>query len=114
MNCWKAFKISKWCPTTKFCPKCGCLNTLTLKDRTYVCDCGYTEDRDVHASKNVKLFGSTKRTECLEQASAEVSITTQLIANKLAMQIEPLKRKIRNHQLKRWCVVHRRFAHIRC
>ena len=23
----------------------------------------YTKDRDVHASKNVKLFGSTKRTE---------------------------------------------------
>ena len=89
----KAFKISKWCPTTKFCPKCGCLNTLTLKDRTYVCDCGYTEDRDVHASKNVKLFGSTKRTECLEQASAEASVTTQSIASQLVMQIEPLKRK---------------------
>jgi putative transposase len=89
----KAFKISKWCPTTKFCPNCGCLNTLTLKDRTYVCDCGYTEDRDVHASKNVKLFGSTKRTECLEQASAEASVTTQSIASRLVMQIEPVKRK---------------------
>ena len=89
----KAFKISKWCPTTKFCPKCGCLNTLTLKDRTYICDCGYTEDRDVHASKNVKLFGSTKRTECLEQASAEASVTTQSIASQLVMQIESVKRK---------------------
>lgn len=89
----KAFKISKWCPTTKFCPKCGCLNTLTLKDRTYICDCGYIEDRDVHASKNVKLFGSTKRTECLEQASAEASVTTQSIVSRLVMQIEPLKRK---------------------
>jgi hypothetical protein len=89
----KAFKISKWCPTTKFCPKCGCLNTLTLKDRIYVCDCGYTEDRDVHASRNVKLFGSTKRTECLEQASAEASVTTQSIASRLVMQIESVKRK---------------------
>ena len=89
----KAFKISKWCPTTRFCPKCGCLNTLTLKDKIYVCDCGYTEDRDVHASKNVKLFGSTKRTECLEQASAEASVTTQSIVSQLVMQIESVKRK---------------------
>ena len=66
---------------------------ITLKDRTYVCDCGYTEDRDVHASKNVKLFGSTKRTECLEQASAEASVTTQSIASQLVMQIESVKRK---------------------
>ena len=78
-----AFKISKWMPTTKFCPNCGCLNTLSLKDRTYVCDCGYTEDRDVHASKNVKLFGSTKRTECLEQASAEIlsSVKSEIISD---------------------------------
>ena len=64
-----------------------------MKDRIYVCDCGYTEDRDVHASRNVKLFGSTKRTECLEQASAEVSVTASSIASRLAMQIEPMKRE---------------------
>ena len=67
--------------------------TLTLKDRIYICDCGYSCDRDVHASRNVKLFGSTKRTECLEQASAEASVTTQSIASQLVMQIESVKRK---------------------
>ena len=46
-----------------------------------------------HTSKNVKLFGSTKRAECLEQASAEASITTQSIASQSVMQIEPLKRR---------------------
>lgn len=90
----RSFKISKWMPTTKFCPKCGCLNTLTLTDRTYVCDCGYTCDRDVHASKNVLLFGSTKRTaECLEQASAEASTSMRLITSRLVSQVEPMKRK---------------------
>ena len=39
------------------------------------------------------MFGSTKRTECLEQASVEASVTTQSIASQLVMQIEPLKRK---------------------
>jgi len=96
----RSYKISKWLPTTKFCPNCGCLNMVTLDERTYVCDCGYSRDRDVHASKNVKLFGSTKRTECLEQASAEVSVTTQSIASRLVMQIEPLKRKQKATALK--------------
>lgn len=87
-----AFKISKWLPTTKFCPKCGCLNTLTLTDRTYICGCGYIEDRDVHAAKNVKLFGSTKRAECLEQASAETLANTALNLCSIP-QTKSMKRK---------------------
>ena len=79
-----AFKISKWMPTTKFCPNCGCLNTLTLSDRIYNCGCGYSCDRDVHAAKNVKLFGSTKRAECLEQASAETLASTALDLSRTA------------------------------
>ena len=89
----RAFKISKWMPTTKFCPKCECLNTLTLADRTFVCDCGYEFDRDVHAAKNVKLFGSIKRAECLDQASAEIPANTRKTVNKLFLQAESVKRK---------------------
>ena len=74
----RSFKISKTMPTTKFCPQCGCLNTLTLADRIYNCGCGYSCDRDVHAARNVKLFGSTKRAECLEQASAETLASAAL------------------------------------
>lgn len=77
----KSFKISKWSPTTKFCPNCGALNKIGLNERTYVCDCGYSFDRDVHAAKNVKLFGSTKRAECLEQASVETLASAALEFN---------------------------------
>jgi transposase len=28
-----------------------------LSDRTFICSCGYTEDRDINASKNIKVFG---------------------------------------------------------
>ena len=92
----KAFKISKWMSTTKFCPNCGCLNTLTLADRTYICSCGYTEDRDVHAAKNVKLFGSTKRAECLEQASAEVlpSVKSKFILDIIRQTDEAKTKKL--------------------
>jgi len=68
----RAFEISKWTPSTKYCPQCGSLNDgIQLSDRIFKCDCGYQFDRDVHAAKNVKLFGSTKRAECLEQTSVD-------------------------------------------
>ena len=90
----RSFEISKWSPSTKFCPNCGSLNRgITLSDRIFKCDCGYEFDRDVHAAKNVKLFGSTKRAECLEQASVEELVNTSLNASCLDLQINPLKRK---------------------
>lgn len=72
----KSFKIDKFQPTTKLCTVCGCLNTLSLADRIFRCACGYTEDRDIHAAKNVKFIGTIKRTECLEQASVETLSST--------------------------------------
>lgn len=34
----RSFEISKWSPSTKFCPCCGSLNTgITLSDRVYRC-----------------------------------------------------------------------------
>ncbi len=87
-----AFKISKWMPTTKFCPNCGCLNTLTLSDRIFKCGCGYSEDRDVHAAKNVKLFGSAKRAEWLEQPSVETLANTALNSCSIP-QTKSMKRK---------------------
>lgn len=44
---------SKWTPTTQFCPVCGQKNKHGLDQRTYRCACGYTEDRDIHAAKNM-------------------------------------------------------------
>ena len=69
----RSFKISKWEPTTKLCPVCGCINHPTLADRIYKCGCGYTMDRDTHSARVVLMIGSSKRAECLEQASPEQS-----------------------------------------
>ncbi len=44
-------------PTTKYCPECGKLKrNITLADRVYECSCGYREDRDVHAARNMLLL----------------------------------------------------------
>ena len=45
--------LDKYIPTTKWCPCCHKLNELSLNDRTYKCECGYSEDRDIHAAQNM-------------------------------------------------------------
>ena len=47
-------------PTTKYCPSCGKLKKdITLADRMYECECGYSEDRDIHAARNMILLAKT-------------------------------------------------------
>ena len=45
--------LDKWIPTTKWCPICHRKHDVSLDERTYVCECGYAEDRDVHSAKNM-------------------------------------------------------------
>lgn len=49
--------IDKWFPSTKLCPECGALNKTTLADRTYICECGYSQDRDIHSANNILKEG---------------------------------------------------------
>ncbi len=49
--------LPKSVPTTKYCPQCGKLKkNITLSDRIYECECGYHEDRDIHAARNMILL----------------------------------------------------------
>ena len=49
--------LPKSAPTTKYCPNCGSLKKdITLSDRVYECQCGYQEDRDIHAARNMILL----------------------------------------------------------
>ncbi|HMH93327.1 MAG TPA: IS607 family element RNA-guided endonuclease TnpB [Streptosporangiaceae bacterium] len=45
----------RWFPSSKKCSSCGAVKAkLTLKERVYSCEhCGYTEDRDVNAARNL-------------------------------------------------------------
>lgn len=42
------------------CYECSALNTITLKDRQYICDCGLNEDRDIKAAKTVMFIAQNK------------------------------------------------------
>jgi putative transposase len=47
--------VSRWYPSSKLCSCCGQIKKeLTLKDRTYKCDCGNTMDRDLNAAVNLR------------------------------------------------------------
>ncbi len=49
--------LSSSMPTTKYCPCCGKLKKdIKLSDRIYKCECGYQEDRDIHAARNMILL----------------------------------------------------------
>jgi putative transposase len=49
--------VDRFAPTTQLCPDCGTLNKHNLTQRTYVCACGYTCDRDTHAARNILMLG---------------------------------------------------------
>ena len=55
-------------PTTKYCPCCGNLKKdIKLSDRVYECECGYREDRDIHAARNMILLSN--RSTCGTQGT---------------------------------------------
>ena len=47
--------VDRFYPSSKLCNKCGKIKKdLKLNDRVYKCECGYTEDRDLNASFNLR------------------------------------------------------------
>ncbi len=48
-------KVDRFYPSSKICHACGQVKSdLKLSDRTYICDCGYIEDRDLNAAMNLR------------------------------------------------------------
>lgn len=51
-------QIDRFFPSSKLHAACGTLNTLSLADRTFVCQgCGEVLDRDLNAARNIKEQG---------------------------------------------------------
>jgi len=49
--------IDRFFPSSKLCNNCGSIKEdLKLSDRTYKCECGYENDRDVNASYNIRDY----------------------------------------------------------
>lgn len=53
-------KINRFFPSSKTCNACGLIkDDLKLSDRTFNCECGYSNDRDLNAALNIKAVGVT-------------------------------------------------------
>ncbi len=46
-------QIDRYFPSTKLCFNCGNIRDVDLSERIYTCECGYIEDRDINAAKNI-------------------------------------------------------------
>jgi putative transposase len=48
-------EVDRFFPSSRLCPMCGAIKSdLTLRDRTFVCECGYVADRDVNGAQNIE------------------------------------------------------------
>ena len=45
--------LDEYIPTTKWCPNCGMEHEMPLNERQYTCECGYSQNRDIHAARNM-------------------------------------------------------------
>lgn len=51
-------KVNRYFPSSKTCHACGLIKkNLNLSDRTFICECGYVEDRDLNAALNIRAAG---------------------------------------------------------
>lgn len=49
--------IDRYLPSSKTCHACGTVKAkLSLRERLFECECGYREDRDVNAARNIARF----------------------------------------------------------
>ena len=55
---WEGIEVriaNRFYPSSKICNKCGAIKTnQKLSERTYICSCGYQNDRDLNASFNLR------------------------------------------------------------
>jgi putative transposase len=48
-------EVDRFFPSSRLCPMCGEIKSdLTLRDRTFVCACGYVADRDVNGAQHIE------------------------------------------------------------
>lgn len=97
---WKMGKITIAVPpqyTSQDCPSCGKRVKKSLSTRTHVCECGYTEDRDIAASINILKKGLCTAGHVGTYATGDLpswSVGVNLLANGESVNVEsPTKMK---------------------
>lgn len=71
--------IDRYFASTKTCPICGLINTIPLTARTFKCECGYVEDRDVKSAITI-LYKAIKQVG-EHNLNLQESFITDLLSN---------------------------------
>ena len=91
---WKMGKITIAVPpqyTSQDCPSCSKRVKKSLSTRTHVCNCGYSEDRDIAASINILKKGLSTQGHCGSYATGDLpswSVGASLLANGESLNVE--------------------------
>lgn len=77
----RVVRVGRFYPSSKTCHACGHIQTLTLSDRTWVCEkCGMVHDRDANAAINILSEGlrllAVGTTESLNADGGNVRLAT--------------------------------------
>lgn len=81
-------------PTTQLCPVCGSLNKHSLDKRIYKCDCGYSQDRDIHSAKNMLVFAKNHLNFKIGQELPEFKLVEKKINfSKKSLEINQASKK---------------------
>ena len=79
--------LNKFVPTTKFCRNCGSIIEMPLYQRTFKCQCGVEEDRDVHAANNMVWFKKNNiGVGCTEFKPAELEKFKETLGSQVLKQ----------------------------
>lgn len=87
--------IDRWFPSSKKCYACGNVKkVLKLSERTYRCEiCGYVEDRDINAAKNIKKEGQrilAEQSSAPNKSLGTVEITGTRVSKKRQKSVEKI------------------------
>lgn len=91
--------IDRFFPSTKTCNSCGWINnSLTLKDRSWICKCGLEIDRDLNAAKNILNEGL--RLNNISVGTTDHGRGAQIRPEKSGISVETSKKRNLNKVLK--------------
>ena len=68
-----------------------CRHQMTQSDRVFVCDCGVTEDRDIHAAQNMLWF--YHNIVGVERTEYKLSVFRERLTEHFGHPIEEIKKE---------------------
>lgn len=87
-------EVDKFFSSTQLCPRCKGKKKLDQSIRIYECKCGYQEDRDIHAAKNIEQEGMNQvPTDCRDIKPEEILPSTffDLLCNIHGIKVSKVK-----------------------